>query len=307
QLVKNNYVQSQWGQWYMFGDDGKIVTGPHMWQGSMYYFDPDTYGVVKNDYRVPTGEKTGYLLGSEGQALTGFQNWQGSRYYFNPSNYKLVTNSYLYVDGNLYYVDGSGFINKSSFSNALNQYIVNNHIGHANIVQHYVIPQNTTGAYRGTSNGLPNMVIVHETANPNDSIWGEINYEANTYNKAFVHAFVDGNNIIEISSTDHEAWGAGYPANSRAVQFEQVEVHSAWEFAREISNAAYYTAYNMHKYGMTPSLGGTLYSHHMISQTFGGTDHTDPDAYWSRNASMFGTGYTMNDFYQLVQAYYAAI
>ena len=57
------------------------------------------------------------------------------------------------------------------------------------------------------------MVVVHETANPNDSIYGEINFEKQHYNNAFVHAFVDGNNIIEVSSTDREAWGAGYPAN----------------------------------------------------------------------------------------------
>ena len=35
-------------------------------------------------------------------------------------------------------------------------------------------------------------IVVHETANPNDSIWGEINYEKAHYNNAFVHAFVDG-------------------------------------------------------------------------------------------------------------------
>uniref|UniRef100_UPI0025D5EACF C39 family peptidase n=1 Tax=uncultured Limosilactobacillus sp. TaxID=2837629 RepID=UPI0025D5EACF len=47
QLVKNNYVQSQWGQWYMFGDDGKIVSGLYQWCGTWYYFDPISYQVVK--------------------------------------------------------------------------------------------------------------------------------------------------------------------------------------------------------------------------------------------------------------------
>ena len=307
-LSKENYVKSQWGDWYMVGNDGRIVSGPYKWQGSIYYFDPSSYLMVTNTYRVPAGSKAGYLLGSDGRALTGFQKWQGTTYFFTPSSGLLVQNSKFYYNGHLYWADANGFISdNSSFSNSINQYIVNNHIGHANITQQWVIPANITGKYRGTSNGLPNMVIVHETANPNDSIQGEINYEAHNYNNAFVHAFIDGNNIIQISSTDHEAWGAAYPANGRAVQFEQVEVHNANEFAKELSNAAYFTAYEMHKYGMTPSLGGTLYSHHMVSETFGGTDHTDPDGYWATNARMFGTTYNMNDFYELVQAYYAAI
>jgi glucan-binding YG repeat protein len=100
QLVRNNYVKSQWGLYYMFGDDGMIVTGPHMWQGSMYYFDPSSYLVVKNDYRVPAGSDRGYLLGKDGRALTGLQKWQGSFYYFDPETYLLVKNSYVDPDHN---------------------------------------------------------------------------------------------------------------------------------------------------------------------------------------------------------------
>lgn len=191
------------------------------------------------------------------------------------------------------------------YANSINAYIANNNIGHANIQTYYVIPE-VTGAYN-TVDGKPNMVVVHETANPNDSIWGEINYEKQTYENAFVHAFVDGNNIIEISPTDRKCWGAGPKANARAVQFEQVEVYGASNFARELVNAAYYTAYNLRKYNLPATLGpnGAVWSHHMVSQNLGGTDHTDPDAYWARNASRyFGTSYTMSDFIQLVQYEY---
>lgn len=48
QLVKNNYVKSQWGDYYMFGNDGRIVTGLYRWQGTLYYFDPSSYLVDKN-------------------------------------------------------------------------------------------------------------------------------------------------------------------------------------------------------------------------------------------------------------------
>ena len=92
------------------------------------------------------------------------------------------------------------------------------------------------------------MIVVHETANPNDSIWGEINYEKSNYNSAFVHAFVDSNSIIQISNTDH-------------VQFEQVEVYGGWNFAAELVNAAYYTAYKMKQYGMYPVLCPVKFTH----------------------------------------------
>ena len=293
----------------MFGNDGRIVTGLYRWQGSLYYFDPATYLRVDNSYVVPNGEDRGYLFGSDGRALSGLQNWQGNTYFFNPSTYQLAKNSYVYVNNQLYWANDSGLLSPTSFSNTINQHILNENLPHAAISYDYVIPE-VTGKYSGTSNGLLNMIVVHETANPNDSIYGEINYERVHYNNAFVHAFVDGNNIIQIYDTNREAWGAGYPANGRAVQFEQVEVHDAESFARELGNAAYYTAYNMKKYGLIPTLAnsngtGTLWSHHNVSQYLGGTDHTDPDGYWSRNAStFFGTSYTMNDFLGLVEAYY---
>lgn len=247
----------------------------------------------------------------------------------NKSGFNLtVNNIHLTSHSNVYFIhrytnDPSGngdyvdynsklitFSNYNMYANAINAYIINNCIGHANIQYHYVIPQ-VTGAYRGTGNGRPNMVIVHETDIRNDSLWADIEMEHNTYHWAFVHAFVDGNNIVEISPTNREAWGAGYPANGRGVQFEQVEVTGKDNFARELVNAAYYTAYNMKQYGMVPVLNGpngTLLSHHMISMYFGGTDHVDPDGYWARNAnSYFGTGYTINDFFELVKYEYAQL
>ena len=48
--VDNDYRQSQWGDWYMFGGDGRIISGYHNWQGTLYYFDPQTYLVVKNAF-----------------------------------------------------------------------------------------------------------------------------------------------------------------------------------------------------------------------------------------------------------------
>lgn len=52
-------------------------------------------------------------------------------------------------------------------------------------------------------------VAIHETANPRSNIYGEINYMYGHYYNAFVHAYVDGNRIIQTAPADYLAWGAG--------------------------------------------------------------------------------------------------
>ncbi|MFR0550682.1 KxYKxGKxW signal peptide domain-containing protein [Limosilactobacillus reuteri subsp. suis] len=91
--VTNDYRQSQWGDWYLFGNDGRILTGVQKWAGSYYYFDPVTYLKVTNDYRQSQWGDW-YLFGNDGRILTGVQKWAGSYYYFDPVTYLKVTNSY---------------------------------------------------------------------------------------------------------------------------------------------------------------------------------------------------------------------
>lgn len=197
----------------------------------------------------------------------------------------------------------------------------NNNIGHANIEFRHVL--NVAGSRSGIltgsgsdgvqyAEGKPVKVIVHETANPNDSIEGEINYELGDYNRAFVHAFVDGNRIVEIAPTDRPCWGSGPQGNKYGVQFEQVEVYGRDNFVRELVNGAYYAAYNMKKYGIIPTFtnnaDGTLMTHHLVSLYLGGTDHVDPDAYWANRAgAYFGTGYSISDFFELVKYEYTQL
>ncbi|KEQ19985.1 hypothetical protein HF82_08250 [Limosilactobacillus reuteri] len=308
----DNGFYNNWGHTYYFGKDGaRLDNGFYNNWGHTYYFGKD--GARLDDGFYNNWGHTYYFQKDGSRLDNGFYNNWGHTYYFGNDG-ALVQGTGIWANGSFYRADNDGILSPVSvYNNKINSYIMNNGIGHANISYVNAIPDVSNHSYSGTSNGKPNMIIVHETANPNDSIWGEINYEKQHYNDAFVHAFVDANNIIQISNTDHEAWGAAYPANGRAVQFEQVEVYGAWNFARELVNAAYYTAYNMHKYGLTPSLAqsngtGTLWSHHNVSQYLGGTDHTDPDGYWSKRASSyFGTGYTMNDFLQLVNYEYSKL
>ncbi|SUJ93202.1 autolysin [Staphylococcus aureus] len=64
----------------------------------------------------------------------------------------------------------------------------------------YVI-KNGNGYYYVTPNS--------DTANDRSTINGEISYMKNNYQNAFVHAFVDGDRIIETAPTDYLSWGVG--------------------------------------------------------------------------------------------------
>ena len=310
-MVKNEWYTFSGNQTYYFDNDGHTVKNQwyKMPNGNTYYFTNDGHTVRNRWYSFSSG--TYYYVGNDGHTVKNraYTMPNGRSYYFN-NNGSTIKNKKIWINGSQYSADETGALYPISLNgNAVNSYIFKHGIGHANISYQNAIPA-VTGTYSGTNNGKPNMVVVHETADPHTSIQGEINFEHTHYNNAFVHAFVDANNIIQISPTEHEAWGAAYPANGRAVQFEQVEVYGGSNFARELVNAAYYTAYNMHKYGLTPSLAqsngsGTLWSHHNVSQYLGGTDHVDPDGYWNNRArAYFGTGYNMNDFLQLVNYEY---
>ena len=104
--VTNDYRQSQWGDWYLFGNDGRILTGVQKWAGSYYYFDPVTYLKVTNDYRQSQWGSW-YLFGNDGRILTGVQKWAGSYYYFDPVTYLKVTNDYRQSQWGDWYLFGN--------------------------------------------------------------------------------------------------------------------------------------------------------------------------------------------------------
>ncbi len=151
--------------------------------------------------------------------------------------------------------------------------------------------------------GKPEGIIAHETANPNSTIQGEIAYMKNNYVSAFVHAFVDDNNIIEVAPTDYLAWGAGGVANERFIHVELVRVYGGDRFARSINNYADYIATNLSYYGLPFDSAendgtGTLWSHDAVSRYLGGTDHSDPYGWFAEN------NYTFNELVDLVREKY---
>ena len=64
--VTNDYRQSQWGDWYLFGNDGRIQTGLQQWKGQTYYFSPTTFTKVTNTDVTVNGTK--YHLDNNGVA-----------------------------------------------------------------------------------------------------------------------------------------------------------------------------------------------------------------------------------------------
>ncbi|WP_275589709.1 GW dipeptide domain-containing protein [Mammaliicoccus sp. D-M17] len=151
--------------------------------------------------------------------------------------------------------------------------------------------------------GKPEGVIAHETANPNSTIHGEIAYMKNNYENAFVHAFIDDNNIIEVAPTDYLAWGAGGVANQRFIHVELVRVYGGDRFARSINNYADYIATNLAYYGLPFDSAeydgnGTLWSHDAVSKYLGGTNHSDPYGWFAEN------NYTFNELVDLVHEKY---
>lgn len=177
----------------------------------------------------------------------------------------------------------------------VNSYISSNHLPQAKVEYNYIskLPKIN---YRYSR---PEGVVAHETANSSSTIFGEISYMASNYKNAFVHAFVDDSNVIEIHPTNYIAWGAGRFANERFIHVELVRVHSFDKFARSINNYANYIATLLYQYdlGVTSAESsgkGTLWSHKAVSNYLGGTTHIDPHGYFAQ------WGYSWAEFVDLV-------
>ncbi|UXS67293.1 N-acetylmuramoyl-L-alanine amidase [Staphylococcus chromogenes] len=151
--------------------------------------------------------------------------------------------------------------------------------------------------------GRPEGIVVHDTANPNSTIDGEINYMKNNYQSAFVHGFINDKRIIETQPTDYLSWGAGPNANERFINIELVHVYGYDNFARQMNNFADYAATNLQYYNLRPDSAeydgqGTVWTHDAVSRFLGGTDHSDPHGY------LQSRGYSYNELYDLINEKY---
>lgn len=180
----------------------------------------------------------------------------------------------------------------------VNDYISKNNIKPVGIENR----EGTFNQWFGYENGVgkPEGVLIHETATPNATAENEVSYFNNHWKKlsTYVHAFIDGNKIINIKNTNYGVWGAGYTANQKYIQVELCNVNTADQFARSISNDAYYTAAKLIQYNLPFVPNKTVVTHKQAASWWHDTNHTDPDGYLAR------WGYDMNQFNDLVGKYY---
>lgn len=153
--------------------------------------------------------------------------------------------------------------------------------------------------------GKPEGIVVHETDDPGATAHDEALYFNRKWMNinAYVHAFIDDNQVVQMCSPNMGTWGTGQQANNRFIQVELCEEDSRDAFAKSVNNDAIYIAKLLHRYNLKPDNAyvdgkGTIWSHHAVSKFLGGTDHVDPDTYFAK------WGYNMDQFYSLIEYYY---
>jgi len=230
-----------------------------------------------------------------------------NRYYLT-SNDNDDTYAQINYNGKNYFVRATDI--ELKMNNEINSYLTQSGLPHAKITKQILSIFEQRGY--STSSGNPRGVVIHDTGNENSTISSEVSYMKQNYSstRVFVHTFIDNQQIINIADTKYMAEGAGPYANPYFVQFEMPHEYTAASFTNQLGNAAYYTAYILKQNNLpvtkgTKDGGGTVWTHAMISNYLGGTDHEDPISYWSTAArKLFGTTYNINNFVELVQAYY---
>ena len=230
-----------------------------------------------------------------------------NRYYLT-SNDNDDTYARITYNGKNYFIRATDI--ELKMNNEINSYLTQSGRPHAKITKQI----SSIFEQRGysTSSGNPRGVVIHDTGNENSTISSEVSYMKQNYSstRVFVHTFIGNQQILNIADTKYMAEGAGPYANPYFVQFEMPHEYTAASFANQLGNAAYYTAYILKQNNLpvtkgTKDGGGTVWTHAMISSYLGGTDHEDPISYWSTTArKLFGTTYNINNFVELVQAYY---
>ena len=65
-LDHQDYVKSQWGNYYMVGSNGALMSGLVKWQGTTYYFDPSSHLMVTNTTITVNGVQ--YKINASGVA-----------------------------------------------------------------------------------------------------------------------------------------------------------------------------------------------------------------------------------------------
>ena len=140
------------------------------------------------------------------------------------------------MNGETYYIDTKDISLQQT--NAINQYIAET-LAYSHSEKSF-----EQSAYK-TSDSKPRGIIIHDTGVDDSTIQSEVNYMVQNYDEKgiFVHSFIDDATILRVADENYEAQGAGAKANPYYIQFELTHGTSQDSFAKQLANAAYYTAY----------------------------------------------------------------
>lgn len=124
----------------------------------------------------------------------------------------------------------------------------------------------------------PEGFVIHSTATPGATAQNEFNYFNSQYRAASAHYFVDWLEIIRAIPENEVAWHAGPSANSRylSVEMSEPKGQEPEKFQEVIKRTVWLVADACVRYGWTKE---NIFSHQMISQMYGETNHTDPTGY----------------------------
>lgn len=148
--------------------------------------------------------------------------------------------------------------------------------------------RNGRGSYEG--------VVCHCTdsgrGDGSDTPTSERNYESKTFNNAFVHFFVGVENnqpiILQVASTDYQAYGAGPKANPRFIHVELCMYNDEAKFKMAYDAYCFVLAKILYSRKLGVSMAtkdgtGTVWAHKDITTFLGGTTHEDPIAYLAKH------------------------
>ncbi len=149
-------------------------------------------------------------------------------------------------------------------------------------------------------------VVIHYTDNPGDSARIEANYVKHNWENAFVHEFIDADQIIQVADPDYKAWGAGKYANDRFIHLELCHEYTRNNFNISFKKITRRAAEYLYRNGLgvtsaKPDGSGSLWGHIHVSKYLGGTNHVDPIAYLAK------WGVTWDDVVETVTAEYNAL
>ncbi|WP_262492246.1 SH3 domain-containing protein [Macrococcoides canis] len=161
--------------------------------------------------------------------------------------------------------------------------------------------------------GKATSIVAHDTGNDRSTIDGEISFMSRNWPNAFVHAWANGDKIVETASTDYICWGGGPAINPYALQIELVHEHVPKRFLDSIDRWIFWMAYNSYYYDIkivdaTINGKGSLWTHYAVSKFLGRTDHVDPMPYIKeRSLKLLGYEITWSMIYNKIIEYVDAL